>query len=94
MLVSSMTVGADDHTVGLRELRQNASELVRRAEAGETLTITVSGRPAAVLGPAGRRTWRSSDEIAALFRHSGAGRGWAEERDLVDNEVRDPWADR
>ena len=90
-----MNVGADDdHTVGLRELRQNASELVRRAEAGETLTITVSGRPAAVLGPAARRTWRSSDEIAALFRHGGADPGWAEERDLVDNEVRDPWADR
>ena len=37
--------------VGLREMRQNASDLVRRAEAGERLTITVAGRPAAVLGP-------------------------------------------
>ncbi len=37
--------------IGLREVRQNASELVRRAQAGERLTITVSGRPAASLGP-------------------------------------------
>ncbi|MGH8626137.1 MAG: type II toxin-antitoxin system Phd/YefM family antitoxin [Gammaproteobacteria bacterium] len=35
-------------SVGLGELRQNASEIVRRVEAGATVTITVSGRPAAV----------------------------------------------
>lgn len=42
---------------GLRELRQNASELVRRVEAGGEVTITVAGRPSARLvpidGPAG-----------------------------------------
>jgi prevent-host-death family protein len=90
-----MSVGhGDDHTVGLRELRQNASGLVRRAEAGETLTITVSGRPAAVLGPVDRRQWRTAEEIAGLFAQDGADRGWNEVRDLVDDEVRDPWADR
>ena len=31
--------------IGLRELRHKASELVRRAEAGEHLTVTVAGRP-------------------------------------------------
>ncbi|MGW7681893.1 type II toxin-antitoxin system Phd/YefM family antitoxin [Kribbella sp. NPDC054772] len=36
-------------TFGLRELRQHASDPVRRAEAGDHLVITVSGRPAAVL---------------------------------------------
>jgi prevent-host-death family protein len=35
--------------VGLRELRQPASELVRRVEAGEEITITVAGRPSARL---------------------------------------------
>jgi prevent-host-death family protein len=90
-----MTTGADDGTVGLRELRQNASELVRRAEAGETVTITVSGRPAAVLGPvADRRTWRTWDEIASVFTHRGASGGWNDERDLIDNEIRDPWSER
>lgn len=37
--------------VGIRELRQNASELLRRVEAGETIEITDRGRPVAVLAP-------------------------------------------
>jgi prevent-host-death family protein len=53
--------------VGLRELRQNASELIRRAEAGESLVVTVSGRPAARIVPVGGRTWRSWDEVAAVL---------------------------
>lgn len=35
----------------LRELNVKASELARRAEAGETITITDRGRPIADLGP-------------------------------------------
>ncbi|MGD9703554.1 MAG: type II toxin-antitoxin system Phd/YefM family antitoxin, partial [Acidimicrobiia bacterium] len=31
-------------SVGLRELRQDASELVRRVENGEEIEITVAGR--------------------------------------------------
>lgn len=38
-------------TVGVRELRQRASELLRRVEAGESIEITDRGRPVAVLGP-------------------------------------------
>jgi len=37
-------------TTGLRELRQQASELVRRAEAGETIVVTVNGSPVDVFG--------------------------------------------
>lgn len=37
--------------VGVRELRQRASELLRRVERGETLEITDRGRPVALLGP-------------------------------------------
>ena len=50
--------------VGLREMRQNASDLIRRAQAGERVTITVAGRPAAVLGPVSPRTWRRWDDLA------------------------------
>lgn len=39
----------------LRELNVKASELARRAEAGETITITDRGRPIAELGPIARR---------------------------------------
>jgi prevent-host-death family protein len=38
-------------TSGIRELRQRASELLRRVDAGETIEITDRGRPVAVLAP-------------------------------------------
>jgi prevent-host-death family protein len=38
-------------TVGVRELRQHASELLRRVQAGETIEVTDRGRPVAVLAP-------------------------------------------
>jgi prevent-host-death family protein len=37
--------------VGVRELRQQASALLRRVELGERFEITDRGRPVAVLGP-------------------------------------------
>lgn len=54
-------------TTGLRELRQQASDLVRQAEAGDTITVTVSGREVALLGPVRRNTWRRSVDIAEVF---------------------------
>ena len=38
-------------SVGIRELRQRASELIRQVEEGETIEITDRGRPVAVLAP-------------------------------------------
>jgi prevent-host-death family protein len=38
-------------TIGVRELRQRASELLRRVEAGETIEVTDRGRPVALLAP-------------------------------------------
>jgi prevent-host-death family protein len=37
--------------VGVRELRQRASELLRLVEGGETIEITDRGRPVALLSP-------------------------------------------
>lgn len=78
-------------TVGLRELRQQASELVRRVESGEEITVTVAGRPAARLVAAvAPQTWRSWTDVAELF--SGpADTEWEIDRDRVDQAVRDPW---
>lgn len=78
-------------SVGLRELRQQASDLVRRAEAGEEVTITVSGRPAARLVPVAPPTWRRWEEIADLFT-GAADPDWERDRDLLDQGLRDPWA--
>ena len=44
--------------IGVRELRQRASEYLRQVEAGRTLEVTAHGRPVALLVPvlrAGRR---------------------------------------
>ena len=38
-------------SVGVRELRQRASELLRRVEQGETIQVTDRGRPVAMLAP-------------------------------------------
>lgn len=38
-------------SVGVRELRQRASELLRMVECGESIEITDRGRPVAMLGP-------------------------------------------
>jgi prevent-host-death family protein len=37
--------------LGIRELRANVAAVVRRASAGERITITVDGVPVAQLGP-------------------------------------------
>ncbi|MFB9908123.1 type II toxin-antitoxin system Phd/YefM family antitoxin [Allokutzneria oryzae] len=38
-------------SIGVRELRQNASKYLKRAAAGETLVITEHGVPVAMLAP-------------------------------------------
>jgi prevent-host-death family protein len=38
-------------SVGIRELRQRASELLRLVEQGETIEVTDRGRPVALLTP-------------------------------------------
>lgn len=79
--------------VGLREMRQNASDLVRRAQAGERVTITVAGRAAAVLGPISPRAWRRWDDLADVFDRP-TDPGWASDRDVLDGAITDPWVER
>ena len=55
-------------TIPQRELRNNVAEVLQRAEACEELTITVSGRPVASLGPARGRRWVPSPELAELWK--------------------------
>lgn len=77
-------------TVGLRELRQDASELVRRVEAGEEIEITVSGRLAARLVPAKPKQWLKWGDIADAFR-GGPDPDWDSDRRQIDQSVVDPW---
>jgi prevent-host-death family protein len=50
--------------VASRELRNSTRSLLDRVEAGESVTITVDGRPVAVLQPIGRRpAWLGREEF-------------------------------
>lgn len=75
---------------GLRELRQHASELVRRAEQGEMVTVTVSGREVAQLGPLPRTHWRTWADVAAVFE-GPADDDWVVDRDAVEHGIADPF---
>jgi prevent-host-death family protein len=54
-------------TIPQKELRNNVGEVLRRAEAGEQFTITVSGRPVAELGPTARRSWVTGPALKTVF---------------------------
>jgi prevent-host-death family protein len=84
-------------TIGLRELRQDASTFVRRVQEGESFTVTVQGRPAAQLVPVRptpeRRRWMRYDDVADILDHRPLS-GLAEDLASVDHSVRDPFEDR
>ncbi len=58
--------------VSIRELRNHISELVRRVEAGEHLTVTVDRRPVAEIVPipGRRRAVPMSEANAIAMRHA------------------------
>ncbi|MFM8416304.1 MAG: type II toxin-antitoxin system Phd/YefM family antitoxin, partial [Actinomycetota bacterium] len=39
------------NTIGIRELKQNASEVIQRVSGGEWLDVTDRGRPVAQISP-------------------------------------------
>ena len=88
-------IGFVNDSVGLRELRQEASDLVRRVEAGEEIVVTVSGRPAAMLVPIRRMRWRHGQEVGYIFG-TPADPAWSAEHsarsDVLADDPQDPWA--
>lgn len=80
----------DMHRVGLRELRQDASELVRRVESGEAIDITVSGRLAARMVPVTAKRWQTWNAVADLF-HGPPDQDWQRDQDLIDQSMANPW---
>ena len=78
--------------LGIRELRQQTSEVIRRASEGEEIVITVSGYPAARLSPLDARRWRSGRELAEVFA-TPIDSDWAGERadEAIDHAPSDPW---
>jgi len=84
-------------TIPQRELRNNVAEVLRRAEAGERITITVAGRPVAELGPVpSARRWASPADLERILRDTPVDAGWAEDlarmRAEDEDAADDPWA--
>ncbi len=82
-------------TIPQRELRNNVGEVLRRAEAGERIVVTVDGRPVAELGPvSGSRTVATLQTLRGLAAR--ADPDWlGDQQRLRDEDVehaRDPWA--
>jgi prevent-host-death family protein len=55
-------------TIPQKELRNNVGDVLRRAESGEEITITVAGRPVAQLGPTERRRWVNGPALRAVWQ--------------------------
>ncbi len=51
-----------------KELRNQVGDVLRRVEAGETLIVTVAGRPVAELRPTSRRRWLTGDAMSTVWR--------------------------
>ena len=82
-------------TIALRELRNNVSDVLRRAERGERFTITVNGRPVAELGPTRTGAFADADVLGGILRATPVDAGWADELERLRREdhaaARDPW---
>jgi prevent-host-death family protein len=77
-------------TIPQKELRNHVGEVLRRAEAGEEITITVSGRPVAQLGPAQTRRWVNGADLADLDTLP-PDPALAEDIGRFEGGLRDPW---
>lgn len=77
--------------VATRELRNDTAGVLRRVEAGETVVITVRGRPVADLvphRPEGPR-WLGPDEVVDLLSKYSADPGLRDDLDRLAGETTD-----
>lgn len=66
-------------TIPQRELRNQISAVLRRAEQGEHFVITVGGRPVAELGPLSRELTPAPPEALARVFATPVDPGWLTE---------------
>ena len=77
-------------TIPQKELRNQVSEVLRRVEAGETLTITVAGREVAELSPVRKHRWVSGPALELVWR-GPTPRGLETDLAPMDVAVVDPY---
>ncbi len=77
-------------TIPQKELRNQVGQVLRRVEAGETLTVTVSGRPVAELSPVRRPRWIRGDALAKVWL-GPTPRDLGQDLDRLDAGLVDPF---
>lgn len=91
VLLSHICYGGAMRTIPQRELRNSSGEILRAAERGEQFTITVDGRPVALLGPLRKRNWVPRAIVEEIF-DSPTDESLLDDVKTFDNsEPRDPW---
>ena len=77
--------------VGSRELRNDTAGVLRRVRDGEDVTITVNGRPVAVLTPVRpqRRRWLSKTEFLSRLPRAQADPGLRDDLAALAGETTD-----
>jgi prevent-host-death family protein len=71
-------------TIPQRELRNDIARVLREVEAGETIEVTIDGRPVARLIPIeGRRTFVPREQIEKLLREAPLDPGFRRDIDEV-----------
>jgi len=76
--------------VSARDLRNNTSAVLRRAEAGERLRVTVSRRPVAQLGPLERATWVTGGAMERVLREAPADAGLLDDLAALREQTVEP----
>ena len=78
-------------TVASRELRNDTAGVLRRVQAGDEVTITVNGRPVAVIAAIEprRRRWLSKTELANRLESSQADPGLRDDLAELAGETTD-----
>jgi antitoxin (DNA-binding transcriptional repressor) of toxin-antitoxin stability system len=74
-----------------KELRNNVGAVLRRIEAGETLTVTVAGRVVAELRPVQKKQWVSGTTLSQVW-HGPAPQGLEDDLARLGAEMVDPFA--
>jgi prevent-host-death family protein len=79
-----------ENKVGIRDLKQNASAVVARVKAGETITITERGRDVAVLSPMKRNWLDQMIESGSITPASGDLSEWLRHNPPVSDNLQGP----
>lgn len=91
--MSHLRYGRRMSQVASRQLRNETRALLDRVEAGESITITVDGRPVAVLEPVARRPrWMTRAEFVRRVLVHQADPGLARDLAVLGEETTDDLA--